>query len=425
MPRPGRLKIHNGAHQYTVQALDAACVCGIYCLPPIKGTTLCLGSGTVATVLRHRLERSAAVYVSDVARMAALADTVCAAAVHPCTFTCWRPPARPPLLQRSQRAPHAAGALAVGPPEERFGLDGPTLRAERAALRRRLAERKGHPRSRCLFLPPPDREPTRREALTYLNWWTSLRNIVSSPYPEVLNRHNTLLWNLGGEGMQPLSNPEIARLLFEGAEGPRPMMGDQVDLEELKLDDKDEGVRGRIDHCAALWNKIREQQYLYESYGRESDVLASIRPILARIIADCSPDGIPHEVARRCGQRLVAPMLPLSPPPAAGRISPPQPPSPPRGGGGDDGAGSCLSVPADLQPAVPASMEEPADGGAAAGASSSRRRGRLPKSHPALPSEAQSEEDTVTHRRRTRNQQNEDDAPPGGRRRRTRSGDGA
>ena len=35
-----------------------------------------LGSGTVATALRHRSERSTAAYVSDAARMAALADTI-------------------------------------------------------------------------------------------------------------------------------------------------------------------------------------------------------------------------------------------------------------------------------------------------------------------------------------------------------------
>jgi hypothetical protein len=170
------------------------------------------------------------------------------------------------------------------------------------------------PRTGAAYLPQRGTAaPTRREMLGYLMQWPSSAAYARATFfPEELSWDGTIMWNLGSRALPQPSDAEILRLLFEGAEGPRPSRG-WADVSGHLLDETDPGARQRLQMCAHIWRRIRDDQIITYGTRPPSTLLAAIRPHLARIVIGCMEDGTPGNIVRFGPDPLVAPHVQLPP----------------------------------------------------------------------------------------------------------------
>ena len=100
---------------------------------------------------------------------------------------------------------------------------------------------------------PSGSPPSRRQMLSCVALWSVGRRYP--PYPEFVLSRGSAPWTFGAPDTPQLSDTEVTALLFEAAQGARPLGSGRAALDGLHLDAPDAGVGSRMEACAAIWNE--------------------------------------------------------------------------------------------------------------------------------------------------------------------------
>jgi hypothetical protein len=191
---------------------------------------------------------------------------------------------------------HFPSTLDTGVGQDNFALPPAALAREReTALTRAIWRPCIRPTSgRLLQGEPPSINPSRREAVSLLAFWTPLGAVAPGPaFPCRLSDPERYLMGpghvqgLNGARIPTLSNEQIMVLMFEGSSEVRPPGGTSTSMARLQLDERDLLAGARLQDAARIFYLVRE------SHDREDDDgdqtwFVPLRAMLARMVVGLS-----------------------------------------------------------------------------------------------------------------------------------------